>query len=180
MEDFAQALGQRPADKYDERRTYTDLARLVAMVCGESSTIEFAKRLIFSAIVGNGDMHLKNWSLLYPNGRTPELSPAYDLLCSTVYIQNDNLALRLGSAKRWKGLTLDDFAAVAEGASVSSASFVSAATDTVARFRDCWEEGAKSLPVNDALKRAVDHQLKTVPAITETRRVRRRRPKGGA
>lgn len=179
MEDFAQALGQRPADKYDERRTYTDLARLVAMVCGGSSAIEFAKRLMFSAIVGNGDMHLKNWSLLYPDRRTPELSPAYDLLCTTVYIQNDNLALRLGSAKRWEGLTLDDFAAVADGAGVNSASFVRAATDTVARFRDCWEEGAKSLPVNDALKRAIDHQLKTVPAITGARRVRRRRPKGG-
>ena len=79
--------GQQLVDKYDERRTYTDLARLVAMVCGESSAIEFAKRLMFSAIVGNGDMHLKNWSLLYPDRRTPELSPAYDLLCTTVYIR---------------------------------------------------------------------------------------------
>ena len=149
--------------------------RLVAIVCGESSAIEFSKRLMFSA---NGDMHLKNWSLLYPDGRTPELSPAYDLLCTTVYIPNDNLALRLGSAKRWKGLTIDDFATVAESAGVNSASFVNAASDTVERFRDCWEEGAKSLPVNDALRRAIERQLKTVPAITGARRVRRRRPKG--
>ena len=174
MEDFAQALGQRPANKYDERRSYSDLARLVAIVCGESSAIEFSKRLMFSAIVGNGDMHLKNWSLLYPDGRTPELSPAYDLLCTTVYIRNDRPALRLGSAKRWESLTLDDFAAVGEGAGVNSASFVGAATDTAERFRDCWEEAAKSLPINDALKRAIDRQLKTVPAITGVRRVRRR------
>lgn len=179
MEDFAQALGQRPGSKYDEQRSYSDLARLVALVCGEASVIEFSKRLMFSAIVGNGDMHLKNWSLLYADGRTPELSPAYDLLSTTVYIHNDNLALRLGSTKRWEGLTLDDFAVVAEDAGVNSASFVSAAADTGERFRDCWEEAAKSLPVNDALKQAIEAQLKTVPAITGARRVsRRRRPKG--
>nr|WP_244617037.1 MULTISPECIES: HipA domain-containing protein [unclassified Rhizobium] len=33
----------------------------------------------------NGDMHLKNWSLIYPDRRTPALSPAYDLL-STIPI----------------------------------------------------------------------------------------------
>ena len=174
MEDFAQALGQRPANKYDKRRSYSDLARLVAIVCGESSAIEFSKRLMFSAIVGNGDMHLKNWSLLYPDGRTPELSPAYDLLCTTVYIRNDSPALRLGSAKRWESLTLDDFAVVGEGAGVNSASFVRAATDTAERFRDRWEEAAKSLPINNALKRAIDRQLSTVPAITGVRRVLRR------
>ena len=179
MEDFAQALGLRPADKYDEHQSYADLANLVALVCGESSALEFSKRLMFSAIVGNGDMHLKNWSLLYPDGRTPELSPAYDLLCTTVYIENDGLALRLGSAKRWEGLTLNDFAAVAKGAGVNPASFVNAATDTAEQFRDCWAEMVKSLPINDALKHAIDQQLKTVPAITGARRIGPRRPKGG-
>ncbi|MDE0422961.1 MAG: type II toxin-antitoxin system HipA family toxin [Gammaproteobacteria bacterium] len=179
MEDFAQALGQRPADKYDEHRSYTDLAYLVALVCGEASAIEFSRRLMFNAIAGNGDMHLKNWSLLYADGRTAKLSPAYDLLCTTVYIEGDNLALRLGLAKRWNGLTLDDFAAVAEGAGLNSTAFVGAAVETVERFRDCWEEAAQSLPVDDALRHAVRRQLETVPAITGVRRVGRRRPKGG-
>ena len=179
MEDFAQALGLRPADKYDEHQSYADLANLVALVCGESSALEFSRRLMFSAIVGNGDMHLKNWSLLYPDGRTPELSSAYDLLCTTVYIENDGLALRLGSAKRWEGLTLNDFAAVAKGAGVNPASFVNAATDTAEQFRDCWAEMVKSLPINDALKHAIDQQLKTVPAITGARRIGPGRPKGG-
>ena len=65
------------------------------------------------------------------------------------------------------------------GLDLSGAVDVTREGSDVARFRDCWEEGAKSLPVNDALKRAIDHQLKTVPAITGARRVRRRRPKGG-
>ena len=98
MEDFAQALAQRPADKYNPQVTNNDLTKLVAQVCGEDDVIEFARRLTFNAIVGNGDMHLKNWTLLYPDGRTSELSPAYDFLCTTVYIPDDGLALRLGTA----------------------------------------------------------------------------------
>lgn len=179
VEDFAQALGQRPADKYDARLSYTDLANLLALVCGEASAIEFSRRLMFSAIVGNGDMHLKNWSLRYPDRRTPELSPAYDLLCTTVYIENDNLALRLGSAKRWQGLTLDDFASVAEGAGLNPPAFEDAATETADRFRACWDEAAKSLPIDDALKQAIRKQLDTVPALTGARRLGPRRPKGG-
>lgn len=36
-------------------------------------------------------MHLKNWSLLYPDQRTPMLSPAYDLVATVPYIADDQL-----------------------------------------------------------------------------------------
>lgn len=37
------------------------------------------RRLTFSVVMGNGDMHLKNWSLIYPGaGDTPALAPVYD------------------------------------------------------------------------------------------------------
>ncbi len=165
MEDFAQALAQRPADKYNPLVTNTDLAKLVAQVCGEDDVTEFARRLMFNAIVGNGDMHLKNWSLLYPDGRTPELSPAYDFLCTTVYIPDDGLALRLGTARRWRDLSLDDFAAIADGSGVSQATIVDAVVDVAVRFRDGWEVWAKSLPVDDALNRSIANQMATCPAI---------------
>ena len=176
-EDFAQVLGQRPADKYD-RYTCADLARLLAAFSDERAVGEFAKRLMYAAIVGNGDMHTKNWSLIYRDGRTAELSPAYDLLCTTVYIPNDGLALRLGSARRWDALTLDDFASVADTAYVNPEFFVRTATEAAERFQDCWEEAAKSLPIRDAVKEAIHRQLVTVPAITGVRRPRRRRRRG--
>ncbi|MER8615103.1 hypothetical protein NKH32_31410 [Mesorhizobium sp. M1216] len=31
---------------------------------------------MFSALIGNGDMHLKNWSLIYPDRRSAAVSPA--------------------------------------------------------------------------------------------------------
>jgi serine/threonine protein kinase HipA of HipAB toxin-antitoxin module len=36
--------------------------------------VEFVRRLVFSVVVGNADMHL-NWLLLYPDRRKPVLSP---------------------------------------------------------------------------------------------------------
>ena len=171
-EDFAQVLGQRPAAKYD-RYTYADMARLLAAFADERAVSEFAKRLMLAALVGNGDMHTKNWSLIYRDGKTAELSPAYDLLCTTAYIRNDGLALRLGSASRWNALTLDDFGAVADAAYVNREFFVRTAVETAERFQDRWEEAAKSLPIRDTVKKSIQRQLATVPAITEDRRSRR-------
>jgi serine/threonine-protein kinase HipA len=46
-------------------------------------------------MVGNGDSHLKNWSFIFPDGRTPELSPAYDI-APTFYYGDDRMALQFG------------------------------------------------------------------------------------
>lgn len=165
MEDFAQAMGQRPYDKYKPIVNYIDVARMIALVCREHDVMDFSRRLMFNAIVGNGDMHLKNWSFLYPDGRTPELSPAYDFLCTTKYIPHDRMALKLGSTNKWQELTLDDFAAVADGAGVDQQSFVDAAVDTVDQFHNCWEDSAKSLPIDNQLKGCIERQMMTCPAI---------------
>lgn len=178
-EDFAQTLGLRPNEKY-ERYTYADFARVLAVISDERAISEFSKRLMYAALVANGDLHAKNWSLIYRDGRTPELSPAYDLLCTTAHIANDDMALRLGSARRWKDLTLNDFASVAAAAHIDCGSFVSMATETAERFRDIWQEASKSLPIRDNVKAAIETQLATVPAITGSWRARHRRGRGKA
>jgi serine/threonine-protein kinase HipA len=65
MEDFAQVFGVYPDDKY-ERRSYANIAQVLAAETGEKGAHDFVRRLVFSVLIGNGDMHLKNWSLLYP------------------------------------------------------------------------------------------------------------------
>lgn len=175
-EDFAQIFGQRPRDKY-LGYTCADMASVLATFCDERSVEEFARRLMYSALVGNGDMHTKNWSVLYRDGRTPELSPAYDLLCTSAYIPDDEPALKLGTARRWQSLALDDFGLVADAAQVNRENFVRVATETSLRFRDCWEEAARSLPLRPAVKKAIEHQLAMVPAVQGTQRVRRVRPR---
>ena len=73
---------------------------------------EFVRRLVFSVLIGNGDMHLKNWSLLYPDGRTPLLSPAYDFVSTVPYIPGDSLALSFGGAKSLDGIGIDPAPAI--------------------------------------------------------------------
>ena len=46
--------------------------------------LSFVDRTIFNFLVGNGDAHGKNFSVLYRNG-IPRLAPVYDVLCTTVY-----------------------------------------------------------------------------------------------
>ena len=173
-EDFAQALTLKPRHKY-ERFTYASFARVLAVFSDERSVNEFSRRLMYGALTGNADLHAKNWSLIYRDGRTPELSPAYDLLCTTRHMRTDRMALRLGSTMRWPDLTLNDFAAVAEAAHADPVAFVGAAVETAERFRDIWREEVKSLPVPDAVRSAIETQLARVPAIAEAAQPPRRR-----
>ena len=71
-------------------RSYANIAAVLWAETGEGGTYEFVRRLVFSVLIGNGDTHLKNWSLLYPDGRTPVLSPAYDFVATLPYITGDN------------------------------------------------------------------------------------------
>ncbi len=105
MEDFAQVFGRYPSEKYTGA-AYHNIG--VALNSGVSfdSAIEFVRRLALTAITGNGDMHLKNWSLVYPgDGRTPKLAPVYDVLSTIPYIPKDGLALSLAGEKPFKALT---------------------------------------------------------------------------
>ena len=173
-EDFAQALSMRADDKY-RRYAYAHFARILAAFADERSVNEFSRRLMYAALTGNADLHAKNWPLIYRDGRTPELSPAYDLLCTRPHVPGETMALRLGSASGWRDLTLDDFAVVADAAHIDPGPFVHTAAETAERFRDIWPEASKSLPVPDAVRSAIENQLTTVPATTGARGPLRRR-----
>ena len=83
-EDFAQILLKSPGEKYDA--DYADL--LQAFEFSASSLIDrliFFKRLIAFVLIGNGDCHLKNWSLLEQTDGTLRLSPVYDVVNSYYY-----------------------------------------------------------------------------------------------
>src|SRR5207247_453434 len=85
MEDFAQVFGLFSDDKYGHR-SYANIASVLWAETGEAGTYEFVRRLVFSVLIGNGDMHLKNWSSLYPDARTPAPSPAYDCVAPLPYL----------------------------------------------------------------------------------------------
>jgi serine/threonine-protein kinase HipA len=108
MEDLAQVFGVFPENKY-EKVGLVKIATMINLIMGPKAAQDFVARLAFTIITGNGDMHLKNWSLLYPDGITPVLSPAYDLVSTVPYIPNDRLALNFVRTKKFSDITKELF-----------------------------------------------------------------------
>ncbi len=83
VEDFAQLSGATRETKYDSstERLIETIDRFCTFPALER--IKFLDRLVFAYLTGNEDMHLKNWSLITRDEKV-ELSPAYDLLNSTI------------------------------------------------------------------------------------------------
>ncbi|HZV81939.1 MAG TPA: type II toxin-antitoxin system HipA family toxin [Geobacteraceae bacterium] len=104
FEDFCslQALGTDK--KYDS--TYERVARTIKdFVSPErlsSAREQFFAMLVLSAMVRNGDAHLKNFGVLYRHPHGPvTLAPVYDIVTTTAYLQKDVPALHLAGTKKW-------------------------------------------------------------------------------
>ncbi|MEH3140103.1 MAG: type II toxin-antitoxin system HipA family toxin [Mycobacterium kyogaense] len=105
QEDACQVANLYPASKY-RIKTETALTKL-ADACGRGggsravALIELLKVVVFSWLIGNGDLHGKNMSIFNPDGLW-QPTPAYDLLCTQPYAGwNDPMALNLyGRANR--------------------------------------------------------------------------------
>ena len=103
FEDFAVLTGRTPLQKYEGSyemvakaiRAYVDGAHL------RRSLREFFRSVALSCMVGNGDAHLKNFGLTYtwPGHGDVQLSPAFDIVNTTMYLPNDTLALKLAGDK---------------------------------------------------------------------------------
>lgn len=94
-EDFAQVLSVPPEQKYS--RSYAEIAAVLLNLpaCGEPAVHELLRRLTVNELIGNADAHLKNLGLIYRDGRTAELSPAYDVVALCLYGAQSGHALRL-------------------------------------------------------------------------------------
>jgi serine/threonine-protein kinase HipA len=101
QEDFAQLTGASRETKYDS--SLEQVARVVETHCTFPAIekAKLARRLLFSFLTGNEDMHLKNFSLRVRDGIVA-LSPAYDLLNTTLVLGNasEESALPLRGKKR--------------------------------------------------------------------------------
>lgn len=101
VEDFATLMERSPAtdsEQYKIRGSYADIAytidRYVPAAIVEK--VRFFKLVVFNYLFCNGDAHLKNFSLMESKDGDYILSPAYDLMCTALHIDDGNLALQEG------------------------------------------------------------------------------------
>lgn len=100
VEDFAQVSGMSRETKYDY--SMEKVAKLIDEYCTFPAVekMKLFRITIFSYLTGNEDMHLKNFSLIHNDGKI-ELSPAYDLLNSTIVLSDpiEEMALPIRGKK---------------------------------------------------------------------------------
>jgi len=138
IEDFAQVFGVTPSRKY-EGAAYHDIAAALNVAVSSDAAIEFVRRLAVAALTGNGDMHLKNWSLIYRGaGDKPEFAPVYDVLSTIPYIPADAMALSLAGERPFKALNAQRWKAFANRARLPEAAVLRAVVDTVGRVDKFW------------------------------------------
>jgi serine/threonine-protein kinase HipA len=137
-EDFAQVFGGYPSEKYVGAAYHNIAAALISGISFDAA-IEFDRRLAFAVITGNGDMHLKNWSLLYPgDGRTPVLAPVYDVLSTIPNLPKDGLALSLAGEKSFKAPTPERWRDFANRSRLPEGAVITAVAETAAAVRHKW------------------------------------------
>ncbi|AJA10906.1 HipA N-terminal domain-containing protein [Sphingopyxis fribergensis] len=168
IEDFAQIFGLYPARKYDGA-AFHDIASVLNVAISPFAALEFVRRLTLSVVMGNGDMHLKNWSLIYPGaGDTPALAPIYDTLSTVPYIPSDGLALSLGGERSFKALGPARWKAFANRARLPEPAVLKAVAETVQRIDAHWWTLPARVVVPPAVLERIDAHVKTMmPILTD-------------
>lgn len=146
VEDFAQALGMPPREKY-----YSTLEEVVDML-GKASRSEelvysFLRAYMFGAYAGDADAHIKNFSLVYEDGDV-RLSPLYDSVLTSCWPDLDRgLGISLNSTIfHSEYLTERTWRLFSEHVGLDSGRVVDMARDMAYKIEETMPEVLKSLP----------------------------------
>ncbi|MCK1734343.1 HipA domain-containing protein [Bradyrhizobium sp. 138] len=168
IEDFAQVFGVWPEEKY-KRASARTIATVIGIEAGDDAAAEFVRRLVFNTLIGNADMHLKNWSLIYPDRRTATLAPAYDFVSTIPYIADDFAAIKYARTKRMSEFSFDELRYLAAKARLPEKLIVDTASETVTRFRDEWTAAKKDLPINTKIAENIETHMTGLALLSEKR-----------
>ncbi len=167
VEDFAQVFGVYPERKY-ERASYRNIAEVIWAEIGEQGIEEFIRRLVFNVLIGNADMHLKNWSLIYRDQRHPSLSPGYDFVSTIAYLDDENMALGFLKSKSMLDLSIDKLTRFAAKARLPEKLVLNTGTETVQRFMDIWPAEQEHFPLSAQLVATIDQHLRKIELVKES------------
>jgi len=141
-----------------------EIAAVVASLA-PSDLRQFCARVVFSVLCGNTDGHLKNWSLLYPDGHRAALSPAYDLIASVLYVPplEDRLALSLRGSRRFEDVRIESFEPMAAIIGVPFAEVARWVREAVERTKSAFFDSAAELPFSAAERARLAQHFDRVP-----------------
>ena len=118
MEDMCQLTERQTEYKY--KSSYEQIAKVIAKhsYVPLLDLTDFYEQVFFNWLVGNNDMHLKNYSLYAPKGKWV-LTPAYDLLNISMVNPKDTEELALTLNAKKKRIKKSDFVRAMETSGIS-------------------------------------------------------------
>lgn len=165
QEDFAQVVGLPPAKKYAQIR-HEDMAILVGQLMGDGGVDEYVRRLTLMVATGNGDAHLKNWSLVYPDRIRPAWSPLYDQVATVAWrVPRRELSLKLGGVKSFADIDLPAFERLADRAKIDRKRLIALVQETLGRLHTAWKDLRDELPLAPAHRTAIAEHWRLVPLL---------------
>ncbi|WP_457635856.1 type II toxin-antitoxin system HipA family toxin [Persephonella sp.] len=102
FEEAGSLLGKTRLDKYTG--SYEQIAKIIKKYARDVSADlrSYFKMIVINTLIRNGDAHLKNFGLLFNEDFSYiRLSPAYDLICTSIYIKDDKPALTINGKHNW-------------------------------------------------------------------------------
>ena len=177
QEDFCQALGIVSEQKY-QKEGGPSLKQCFALLRDVSSVpaIDVARLLddvVFNYVVGNNDVHGKNFSLVYQARGAGELeirlSPLYDVVSTISYPElSRDMAMRIGEQYSSEKVTLRDFEKLAEDAKLGRPLVRERLTEVMERVRAALPSVPATNPVAEQMRDLI--RTRSEKALTEFRR----------
>lgn len=100
--------------------------------------------------MANGDAHLKNWSLIYPDSKRPVLSPAYDIVSTLPYVEGEQeFALNMAKNKNWYQADMASFEAWAKRIGAPWQAIKVHLEETLELARGHWLKMLSELPMDE-------------------------------
>lgn len=161
-EDFAQVFGVYPHDKY-KKASMRNIAEVIGIEGQEDDMAEFVRRLVFNTLIGNADMHLKNWSLIYSDKRSASIAPAYDFVSTIPYIADNAAALNVSRSKKFSDFTMDELSHLAAKARLPEKLVLDTAEETVSLFHERWRSEKHNLALSSGVIAAIEQHLEILP-----------------
>ncbi len=162
QEDACQVAGIYPASKYriKAETAITALADACARGGGSkpAAVLELLKTVVFSWLIGNGDLHGKNLSIYNPDG-VWQPTPAYDLLCTQPYTRwRDPMALNLyGRVNR---LTRADLVKAGERLGLRTRA-ITRMIDAIVVVAQDWPDKCGAIGFDDHQTKLLEQMLRT-------------------
>lgn len=165
IEDFGQIL-DRPPGHAQYRGSYEEIARVIRWIAPESAE-QFLRLMVFNVIAGNGDAHLKNFSVIYRDGRNAALTPAYDIVSTVLYLSpgKEQLALTLAGRNEFFSVTVDSFVELFDSLALEHSLGEKLVKESIDSTISAWESNEVLSEFSKSQIERLQQHLRSLPLV---------------